>query len=82
MADALKQPREVVAAARTRLFDVGLLDTEGSLTGAAREQLNRCRGTASKITQALTAGIYPTAMQTTLDTLDTVRTRAEQLFAS
>ena len=55
VADALKQPREVAAAARTRLVDAGLLDTEGSLTGPGREQLKRCRDTVTEITQALTA---------------------------
>ena len=81
VADVLKQPREVAAAARVRLVDAGVLDTEGSLTGSGREQLKRCRDTVSEITQALTVGIDPAAVQTTLDTLDTVRTRAEQLFA-
>ena len=81
VADALKQPREVVAAARTRLLDAGVLDTDGSLTGSGREQLNRCRDMVSAITQALTAGIDPAAVQTTLDTLDTVRARAEHLSA-
>ena len=81
VADVLKQPREVAAAARIRLVDAGVLDTEGSLTGSGREQLKRCRDTVSEITQALTVGIDPAAVQTTIDTLDTVRTRAEQLFA-
>ena len=81
VADALKQPREVAAAARIRLVDAGVLDTEGSLTGSGREQLKRCRDTVSEIAQALTVGIDPAAVQTTIDTLDTVRTRAEQLFA-
>ncbi len=81
VADALTQPRETVAAARTRLVDAGLLDTEGLLTGSGREQLNLCRELVSETTQALTAGIDPAAVQTTIDTLDAVRARAEQLFA-
>ena len=81
VADVLKQPREVVAAARARLVDSGLLDTEDTLTASGREQVNRCRDTISEITQALIAGIDPAAVQATIDTLDIVRTRAEQLFA-
>ncbi len=81
VADALNQPCETVAAARTRLVDAGLLDTEGLLTGSGREQLNLCRELVSETTQALTAGIDPAAVQTTIDTLDAVRARAEQLFA-
>ncbi|MHB8499015.1 MAG: hypothetical protein ACYDES_13730 [Acidimicrobiales bacterium] len=57
------------------------LNADGSLTGSGREQLNRCRELVSETTQALTAGIDPAAVQTTIDTLDTVRTRAEQLLA-
>lgn len=81
VADALKQPREVVTAARARLVDSGLLDTEDLLTASGREQVNRCRDAVSEITQALIAGIDPAAVQATIDTLDIVRTRAEQLFA-
>lgn len=81
VADALKQPREIVASLRTRLVDVGLLDTDGSLTSSGLEQLGRARATVSGLTAALTAGIDPAAIQTTIDTLDTVRTRAEHLFA-
>ena len=81
VADALKQPHAVVAAARTRLVGAGLLDSDGSLTGSGREQLERCRAMVSEMTQALTAGIDPAAVQTTIDTLDIVRTRAEQLLA-
>ena len=81
VADALKAPREVVAAARDRLVDAGLLDVEGSLTGSGREELHRCRDTVTEITRALTAGIDPAVVQATIDTLDIVRTRAEQLFA-
>ena len=81
VADALKQPHAVVAAARARLVDAGLLDSHGSLTGSGREQLDRCRVMVSEMTQALTAGIDPAAVQTTIDTLDTVRTCAEQLLA-
>ena len=80
-ADALKQAGEVVAAARTRLVDAGLLDSDGLLTGLGREQVTRCRDRVSEVTQALTAGIDPAAVQTTIHTLDMVRTRAEQLFA-
>ncbi len=80
--DALKQPGEVVTAVRARLVDSGLLDTEGSLTASGREQVNRLRETVSEMTQALTAGIDPASLQATIDTLDIVRTRAEQLFAS
>jgi len=80
VADALKQPCEAVVAVRSRLVDAGLLDTEGLLTAAGREQLNRCRELVSETTQALIAGIDPAAVQTTIDTLDTVRTRAEQLL--
>ena len=81
VADVLKQPREVVAAARARLVDSGLLDTEDTLTASGREQVNLCRDTVSEITQALITGIDPAAVQATIDTLDIVRTRAEQLFA-
>ena len=81
VADALKGPRAVVAAARTRLVDAGLLDSDGSLTASGRERLDRCRTMVSEMTHALTAGIDPAAVQTTIDTLDTVRTRAEQLLA-
>jgi hypothetical protein len=81
VADALRQPREVVAAARGRLIHAGLLGRDGALTGSGREQLNRCRETVSETTQALTAGIDPAAVRTTLDTLDAVRARAEQLLA-
>ncbi len=81
VADALKAPREVVVAARVRLVDAGLLDVEGLPTGTGREELNRCRGTVTEITRALTDGIDPAAMQATVDTLDVVRARAEQLLA-
>ena len=40
--------------------------------------MDRCRTMVSEMTQALTAGIESAAVQTTLDT---VRTRAEQLLA-
>lgn len=82
MADALKQPRDVAAAAPTRLVDARLLDSAGSLTALGREQLTQCRQRVSQTTQTLAAGIDPAAIQTTLGTLDTVRTRAEQQFAS
>lgn len=65
---------------RTRLVDAGLLDSDGSLTASGREQLDRCRTMVSEMTQALTAGVDPAAVQTTIDTLGTVRTRAEQLL--
>jgi hypothetical protein len=67
VADALRQPREIVVATRTQLADASLLDATGSPTPSG---------------QALSAGIDFTAVQTTIDTLDTMRVRAEQLFAS
>jgi hypothetical protein len=79
--NVLKQPREVVAAARSRLVDAGLLEADGSLTGLGREQLNRSRNLVSATTRALIAGIDPDAVQTTVDTLETVRSRAEDLLA-
>lgn len=82
VADALKQPREVVATIRTRLVDASLLDADGSLTAIGREQLSNRRGLVAQTTEALTVGIDPAAVQTTIETLDTVRTRAEQLFTS
>ena len=81
VADALRQPREVVAAARGRLIDASLLGRDGALTGIGREQLHRCRDAVAETTQALTAAIDPAAARTTLDTLDAVRARAEQLLA-
>ena len=54
----------------------------GVLTGSGRDQLARCREQVAQITQELTAGIDPAAVQTTIDTLETVRTRAEELFAA
>jgi hypothetical protein len=81
VADALRQPREVVTAARGRLVAAGLLGCDGGLTRIGREQLHRCRTAVAETTQALTAGIDPAAVRTTLDTLDAVRGRAEQLLA-
>lgn len=80
VAGALKQPHAAVAAARIRLVGAGLLDSDGSLTALGCEELDRCRAMVSEMTHALTAGIEPAAVQTTIDTLDTVRTRAEQLL--
>ena len=40
VADAIMQRRDVVAGARTRRVDAGLLDAEGSLTGSGREHLS------------------------------------------
>ena len=71
----------VVAAARARWVGAGLLDSDGSLTASGREQLDRCRTMVSEMTQALTAGIDPAAVEARIDTLDIVRTRAEQLLA-
>lgn len=82
VADALKQPREAVATIRSRLVNAGLLDASGSLTTVGREQLSDRRGLIAQTTQALTDGIDPAAVQTTIETLETVRTRAEQLVAS
>lgn len=81
VADALKRSRDDVGAARTRLSEAGLLDTQGALTPAAREQLTRCRELVAQTTQTLTSGIDPAAVQTTIETLEIVRTRAEELLA-
>src|SRR5579875_88307 len=81
VADALQQPPEVAAAVRAGLIHGGLLDASGSLTAAAREVLRRCRATVAEFTETLVAGIDPTAMQTTLDTLDVVRASALRLMA-
>lgn len=78
--DALEQPHDRVAATRTRLVEAGLLNSDGSLTAAGHEQLDDCRQAVARTTQALVAGIAPAVLQATIDTLDTIRSRAEQLL--
>lgn len=73
--------RSVEAAGTERAIATGLLGCDGGLTRIGREQLHRCRTAVAETTQALTAGIDPAAVRTTLDTLDAVRGRAEQLLA-
>src|SRR5579875_411133 len=77
IADSLTQGHDAVAAIRTRLVDAGLLDVDGSLTALGREQLRSCRELVAQITQTLTDGIDPAAAQTTIETLATVRSRAQ-----
>lgn len=81
VSEALGQPAEGVVSVRTALVDAGVLGADGSPTGTGRDELHRCREMIAGITEALTAGIDPAAVQTTIDTLDTVRGRAERLLA-
>jgi len=75
VAGALKQPAPVALAIRSRLVDSGLLDAAGALTALGRDQLNHGRELVSSMTQTLTADIDTAQLQTTIETLDTVRRR-------
>jgi hypothetical protein len=81
VSEVLREPIEVVAAARLALFDSGMLDARGLLTAEGHKELSRCREVVTEITEELTAGIDPVAVETTLDTLDEVRSRAERLLS-
>jgi hypothetical protein len=80
VADALQQPRAAATAARARLIEAGVLDSAGALTGSGREQLIDCRQLLTQARDALTAGIDRAALQTTLETLETVGDRAKGLL--
>lgn len=67
-------------AAQSRLHDAGLLDDAGGLTSTGREQLRIGRELVSTMTRALTTGIGDAQRQATLQTLDTIRERAESLL--
>lgn len=81
VASVLGQHRDVAAAVRARLVGAGLIGSDGVLTEAGHEQLLRARTKVAEVTAVLTAGIDPGALAITMDTLDTVRTRAEGLLA-
>ena len=77
VADALKQPVAAAAAARSRLFEAGLLDAAGALTQLGHDELRHGRELISATTRALTAGIEPARLRAAVEILDTVRLRAE-----
>ncbi len=80
VADTLQQPRAAATAARARLIEAGVLDSAGALTGSGREQLVHCRQLLTQARDVLTAGIDPAALQTAIETLETVGDRAKGLL--
>lgn len=81
VAAALRRPIEDVIDVRTHLTEAGLLSADGALTACGRDELARGRNSVAQTTATLTAGIEPTALQVTIETLEIVRSRAEQLLA-
>ena len=76
---ALKESLASVGALRTRMTEVGVLHADGSLTSYGCEQFDHGRELISSMTRSLTAGIDEEALTITIETLDTIRERAEHL---